>query len=232
MRVTRLLTAALSVALLGLPAYAVGAGPAAAEEVGETRLLVERRPRVQVFGGDVQVAGRLDLYDGTGWSSPGEGHVVTLERRRPGQDGFVPVAEQATDADGLVAFLVTARSNARFRLSYEPDGTAVVMLASRSAQVASKVMRDLGAREPRVGRRIVWKGNVDPGWGNRSIVLQRRTCRSCAWKDHDRTRTKRNGSWTVRVGAPAKGSWWFRTKVRRTEKFVTSYSAVLRTYRS
>jgi hypothetical protein len=60
--------------------------------------------------------------------------------------------------------------------------------------------------------------------------VQRKTCKSCAWKVYDKQRTGSNGSWKFQVAAPRNGYWYYRARVAGTTDYVTSYSTVFQAY--
>lgn len=235
MRSTRLLTMLVSLAMLGLPALVLTAGPASAIETWATRVVIDRAPAKQVYGHDVKVSGVLQAQRPTdgAWLTV-DGQTLHLEQQKAGAAGFTEVDSQVSDATGAVEFVIPAKVSSKLRIRYDggtyPD-PQLTLTASMSEAKKSKVMRDLGAREPKDGGRIVFKGNVNPGYGGKVVFLQRKTCKSCTWKAFDKTRTAGNGAWSFVVPAPRTGSWYFRAKASESTKFVTSYSPVLRTFR-
>ena len=234
---TRLVTMLLSVALMGLPALVLGAGPASAVETRTTRLLIESAPAKQIYGGQLQVGAALeylDAVDGT-WKRVTASHgdfELHLERKAAGAAAFKEVGSLPVDSDGVVIYDLVAQSNASYRVRYD-GGTAdpeTVYTPAMSAEKVSKVMRALNARDLERRGKVYLKGNVDPGWGNKPIVLQRKTCKSCNWKSYDKARTSSTGGWKFHTPVPRKGSWWYRAKVAGTTNFVTSYSATLKVW--
>jgi hypothetical protein len=234
---TRLVTMLLSVALMGLPALVLGAGPASAVETWQTRVQIESAPPTQIYGRRLQVAAALEVQDpsdGTWFSATSADGEFTLhlERRAAGTADFTEVASLLADEDGVVVFDLVAEANATYRVRYDgQDYSPELTLApAMSAEKVSKVMRALNARDIERRGKVYLKGNVDPGWGNKPIVLQRKTCKSCGWKSYDKTRTSSTGGWKFHTPVPRKGSWWYRAKVAGTTDFVTSYSATLRVW--
>jgi hypothetical protein len=235
MRSSRLLSFVLAVALLGLPGLVIGAGSASAAVVAATGITIDSAPVKQVYGGQLQVGGRLDYLDPTtGAATPAANQVLHLERRWKGTDAFAEIAALATDAGGVAVFDLTAGANADYRLRFDGGAQSadITLAASMSEQRTSKVMRDLGAKEPKDGtKRIVFKGNVNPGYGHKVVKLQRRTCKSCAWKAFDKEKTASNGSWSFVTPTPRNGSWYYRTVAKGNTAFVKSKSPILEVWR-
>ena len=78
--------------------------------------------------------------------------------------------------------------------------------------------------------RLVLKGKVSPGHAKRAVFVQKKTCRSCDWKQVDKVRTSDTSRYRVRIYAPATGAWFWRVKVRAYGGYGTSYSKVWKTY--
>lgn len=235
MRSSRLLSFVLAVALLGLPGLVLGAGPASAAVVAATGITIHSAPVKQDYGGQLQVGGRLDYLDPTtGAATPAANQVLHLERRWNGIVAFTEIAALTPDAGGLAVFDLTAGANADYRLRFDGGAQSadITLAPSMSSERTSKVMRDLGAKEPEDGtRRIVFKGDVSPGYGHKVVKLQRKTCQSCAWQGFDKERTQGNGSWSFVTPAPRNGSWYYRAVARGSTKFVKSKSPVLEVWR-
>lgn len=228
MRLTRLLTALLVPALLGLPVVALGASPATARATLGTTLQVKRAPATQVYGSNIQVAGRL-----TSSGTPKASQTVRLERRASTGAAFKSIDSGFTDSNGVVSFYAKATGNAKFRVVFDggTDSASNTLSPSTSAVKISKVMRDMNATYVPKGKNVVYKGNVNPGYGHKVVKLQRKTCKSCAWRAYGKTRTAANGAWKFRVGGPRKGSWYYRANApKNNKKFVKSYAATLRVY--
>lgn len=134
-------------------------------------------------------------------------------------------------ARGIVTFRVKSRGNARYSLSYSgaSDGTDTYQPATVRRAIK-------GSRNPH-GRGVIRKGrafyvgDVNPGWAGRPVVIQRRTCPTCAWKRFTQVRTDRSGRYAAHVGAPRKGSWWFRSKVAASlPQYAVGFGNQVRTY--
>ena len=63
------------------------------------------------------------------------------------------------------------------------------------------------------------KGNVNPGWGHKLVVIQRATCKTCAFKKVAKVRTNKAGKWRYRLSAPAKGNWYWKGFVKKSGSY-------------
>lgn len=182
--------------------YADGVGPKTRDRVG--------------FAGGLSAGGE-PIADAT----------LILERQLTTEDVFVGVDELQTDEQGGAVFFTKAAGNASYRVTFAGDETN---LPAESEPMTLKVMRDFNASKVTKGRRIWLKGDVNPGWGKRKVILQRKTCGSCNWKKVRQQRTTASGGFKLRAAyPPLHKKWRFRAKLKATEEFVASVSAVLRT---
>ena len=233
----RLLTMLLSVGLLGLPMLLLGAGPASATDYNSASQIILANPGTRIYKQLLTVKGQLIADDGAGETGYVPGATVVLSRQWKGSTTWTELGSATTsDTDGTFAFSQTATQNAVYKVTYagetfpQSNGDNYI-LAGSEASTNVGVMRDLGARDPKDGAKIIYKGNVNPGYGKSVIYLQRKKCKTCGWKLYDKGRTGTDGSWAFNTPAPRTGSWWWRTKIPGDTKFVTGYSAILRTYR-
>ena len=88
----------------------------------------------------------------------------------------------------------------------------------------------------RVTSEVVWRsgqlylrGDVED-YSRGLVLVQRKRCEGCDWKRHEVVTSGRYGWFRSRISAPAKGSDWWRVRVRASAGYVTSYSAVWETY--
>ena len=222
MRLTRLLIHVLVPGLLGLPLLVLGAGAASAQTSVDTALAIQRYPAVQRYGWSVGVAGKLT---NSGDTSAIGGQTVRLERKGATETDFSTVDTGTTDDAGAVTFTETAESNAQFRLVFDggTDAAGDTLTASTSVARSSKVARALNSTVTNDGP-VIYKGNVDPGYGNETMYLQRKTCKGCAWKAYAKQQTGANGSWRFRVAEPKKGTWYYRARTEADQDFVASYA--------
>ena len=238
-----LLALLLGLALLGLPVLAAGSASAAepctpGPTCLATRVQIVGAPAKAVYKHTMTIIGRLDAQDPTtqdyGWVS---GQTVTLQRKLAGASDFTAIGDAVTGDQGKVTFTTPASKNAQYQLVYAggtyafPDGSGSVDLApSSSTPHGIQVYRDLHEHDVQKGGKIFLAGNVDPGWGGKSIYLQRKTCAKCTWKAYAKQQTSSTCGWQFRTPAPAHGSWYWRAYVPATSDYLKTTSAVLRTY--
>jgi hypothetical protein len=107
-------------------------------------------------------------------------------------------------------------------------GTAVV--ADSAARALPK--RNLNDKLVQKPRGLFMKGNVDPGYGKKPIVLLRAKCKTCAFKRYSQTRTDKEGKFSFRLGAPAKGAWFWKAFAKKQGNYGKSWSNfIYKTYR-
>lgn len=114
-----------------------------------------------------------------------------------------------------------------------PDTGDTVTLAPSSATKNIFVTRKLNETTSNPAPNVYYfKGNVDPGWGNKTVYMQRKTCKTCAWKGYKSQRTTKSGAFKFRVDFPKKvgPNWYYRIKVPGGAQYITSYSWVLHVY--
>ena len=237
-----LLALLLGLALLGLPVLAAGSASAAdpctpGPTCLATRVLIAAPSRA-IYKHAMSVTGRLEAQsqvDQTKYA-PVDGQTVTLQRKLVGESDFSSVDDAVTDASGEVSFSAPAVKNARYQLVYAggtytfSDGTSVDLAPSTSTPRGIQVYRDLHEHDVQKGGKIFLAGNVDPGWGGKTIYLQRKTCAKCAWKAYTKQQTTSTGGWRFRTPAPAHGSWYWRAYVPASSDYLKTTSAILRTY--
>jgi hypothetical protein len=175
----------------------------------------------------VSVAGVL-----TSGGAPLSGKPVTLQRRPKGSDTWANVGTAYTAGNGAVQILDDAKGTAAYRLFF--DGSADSTYASAySAERTVKVMRDLNAVTTDKNSKLLFKGKVAPKWAKKKIVLERKTSKKAKWKVVTQARTNKKSAWSFRLGAPRKGSWYYRAWVPGKNGFIKSYSHIeVRTYKS
>lgn len=216
----RIVTILVSIALLGLPALVLSAGPAQAATV--TRVLIERQPAKQLFKGPVQVAGRLQSDAGGGAWADRSGQTLTLERKLAGGD-FATIGSATTNFSGIAIFDTKAKANATYRVRYAGD---VTYNPGVSGSVKVKVARDLGAKEKQIGKgKFRFYGKAKPNYGKKQIVLQKRD--GGKWRKIGAQKTSKKGNWSFVVFAKRKpGTVQYRTVTKKDKKYIKSYSAV------
>lgn len=222
MPLARLVTGALALAFVGalplplaLPAHAAGVVETAIDaEISDSRLVW--RERFTIRGSVVDVATEApvahDTYDGR----------VLLEWRRAGEEAWAVLAEAPDERSFEFPDLV-ARQNATYRLRYT-GGTSTDLTTQRPSEASAdvRVARRLPHRgvEPREGV-FRLEGRVRPDWRRKPVLIQRKACRTCAWKRWDTVTTDRKGRFSVRIRARrTAGTVVYRPVVRRTADYV------------
>ena len=225
MTVPRILGALVPLALL-VPVAAVVDTAAAATEA---EVSIKGAPKLGIYHDDigpdtadvVRHRGRLTTADG----DPVDGASVHLQRKLAGGEWLTFDEEEVTDADGRYEFASYVEGNASYRVSYEGDD---VYASAVSAAERLKAMRDFNAQLVEKDQKAVLKGNINPGWDNRTVAWLKKTCRSCKWRTVDTAKSGDHGSWRFEAGYPPVGEkWYFHAAVGKTSDFVTSYSARL-----
>ncbi len=218
----------LSAALVG---GLLTAAPASAlEPTVPTAIAVEQQFHKAVYADGVGPKTRDRVGFAGGLSADGTPVVdatVTLERQLTTEEAYLAIDTETTDKDGVAVFFTRVAGNASYRVTFAGDDTN---LPSESEPMTLKAMRDFNATKVTKGRKIWLKGDVNPGWGKRKVVLQRKTCGSCTWKKVRQQRTTASGGFKLRAAyPPLHKKWRFRARLKATDAFVASVSAVLKT---
>ena len=214
--------------LLAVVPVAVGAGASTAVAGTETQVSVNERPTRAVYhdeiGGDAPDVVRHRGGLSTAGGDPLPGATVTLERRLAGGT-WSALDDKTTDEQGRYAFYSYVAGNARYRVSFAGDP---VNDPSTSGTVRLKAMRDFNAEVVEKKQHAVLKGNINPGWGNKVVRWQKRTCATCRWRTIDKARAGKHGAWRFTGGYPPLGErWYFRATLDGTDDFVRSWSSTL-----
>ncbi len=237
MRPVRFLALLLSAGLLGLPALVLGAGAASATDYSfPTTTILSASRSTAVYKDPLTLTGQIQVDGGTPDSTGAlTDATVTLLRRWRGTTTWRKLGTAVTDSTGRYSFSQVARRNATYRVSYPGEtrivGTNSYTFAPSTANATLFVARDLNARDiqPRPNHFYI-KGNVNPGWGHKTVFLQRKTCRSCHWKGYAKQRTTSTGGYRFPVDFPRKGAWFYRVKVPATTPYIASFSQQFRAY--
>ena len=223
--------------LAGAPAV-VTAGPAGAVGTEPSEMSGAASHKVGRYKDQVDapnpggLAPHVVTYKGLLKSADGErigNATVWLTRKLGSEPVQTPIEQGTTGPEGHVQFDTPVKGNAKYRILFEGNDTYA---PSVSPAMALKAMRDLNARMVERGsgadKRVFLKGDINPGWANKRVAWQRKTCGSCGWNTIDTKRSGSAGGWSFRAGYPKVGKTWkFRAKIAETEGFVASTSAVL-----
>jgi hypothetical protein len=110
-----------------------------------------------------------------------------------------------------------------------PDNAAAET-AQVSAHARSLPQRSVTATVVKRNGKLIMKGKVSPGHVKKSVYIQKKKCRTCAWKPFAKATTNDRSNYRMRIYAPRKGAWFWRAKVRAYGRYTTSYSGVWKTY--
>jgi hypothetical protein len=230
MRLTRAVALLVPIVLCAPVAGAVGTTASAATA---TQISITGTPRTAVYHDEagpktpdvVQHKGKLTTADGT----PVAGAEVHLERKLTGEDWVtLEYAEpQTTNAKGVYRLASYVAGNARYRVSYAGDS---IYAPAVSGLAKLRAMRDFNAVLVEKERSAVLKGNINPGWDNKIVTWERKTCKTCSWKAIDKERSGDSGRWSFSAAYPPLGKKWnYRATIPGTKDFVRSVSAGLST---
>ncbi len=96
---------------------------------------------------------------------------------------------------------------------------AAVVVQPSSIQAKALPLRDLNDKLVQKPRGLFIKGNVNPGWGKKPVVIQKATCKTCAFKKVGQARTNKAGKWSYKLSAPAKGNWYWKGFVKKAQGY-------------
>jgi hypothetical protein len=202
-----------------------------ASALTSTAITINGQPRVGIFHdeigpktGDVfRHKGKLTTAEG----DPIDGATVYLERMLTGDDDWVRFTgkDVVTNAKGVYVFFTYVERNGQYRVVYEGDP---VYAPVTSDVLRHKAMRDFNPQLVEKQHTAILKGRINPDWDNKQVVWQKRTCKTCAWKQIAKDKTGDNGSWSF-PGAypPLHKKWYYRAVVDGDADFGKSYSATL-----
>jgi hypothetical protein len=114
--------------------------------------------------------------------------------------------------------------------SAAPAGSPTAETSSRQAQLLPE--RTVTAAVIKRGSKLIMKGKVSPGHANKTVLVQKKKCKSCAWKVSSKVTTTDESRYRLQIYAPPAGSWFWRAKIRKYGKYAVSYSPAWRTYRA
>lgn len=235
MRFQRLLVGALGAALLGALPVALATSPAQAGAALQTSIdgtytsplageSYYRYGRTIKFNLNVRAqcaADDTEPYDCTPPDEPGDS--VKLQRQIKGSTSWATVST-AFDASAPVSFTTSSVGTATYRIVYS-GGTSFGYAPVTVTTPVLKGSRNPNTRGVKSGGKLYLKGNVNPGWGNRYVTIQKKNCKSCSWYKFKSVKTNRYGAYAGRIYAPRSGSDFFRVKVPATApRYVTGYS--------
>ncbi|GAA1909222.1 carboxypeptidase-like regulatory domain-containing protein [Nocardioides marmoribigeumensis] len=239
-RPRRLLTLLLGV-VLGLGVVVLPAGGAGAAVTPTLTLALSRS--TGVFWDTQGPAIADDEFRVTGYLRDDQGRPMAgrtirlLQKRTHTESDYRLLTQKATtDANGRYVFDRRVVATAAYATYFagdtdDTDGTYGEVRSDVARRI--RAMRDFNAGKRRVDGKLYFRGDVNPGWGGRRVVLQRQTCRTCAWRTVASRTAGRGGGWSFRVTYPAKVGpvWRWQAVLAAAGDFERSYSAQLTTQR-
>jgi hypothetical protein len=238
MRMKRILVGVVGGALLGLTPMALATTAAQAGEAAdtETRVILDKQPvKVYRYDQKVTISGAVaancpadpttlcrlpDTADG----------IVKIYRKIAGASRYKLLGQRADEGD--FSLTSPSRGKATYLVKYTGGTYESYTFAPSSFDRVVKGSRNPRGKGDKRSGRLYYQGNVDPGWGGKGVVIQKKACKSCSWKGFKTVRTNRKGGYSARIYAPNSGNWYWRAKVKASKPtFVTGYGNVVRTFR-
>lgn len=227
MRLQRLLVALLSIALLGLPALVLGAGPATAAATN-SRIIAEldsgmpQAKNLADYHASVTVRGQLqgEITPGTWGYVPGQ--TVSLERVLAGATTTEVLGTTVTDASGNFTFITPAESNAVYRVRFAgatlgPDSLNPTVTPDMGLQV----MRNFNPKKKDLpGPKIKFTGKIAPKYAKKKLTLQLKKGKT--WKKVATIRTDRKSRWEVVLTATSRRKTYYRLISKADTRYVLS----------
>ncbi len=239
MRVVRALTAGLvTLAILGSAEVSQADSPGATTSVPSAATAQRAHVRSHVvihpihhqkkYGARLRIAGQV-RYARHGSTYAAAGVKVKLSRRANGSGGWRHIASDRTShaTRPTFAFRLRALGNAHYRVRFAGNRR----LGSSASTTRILVHRRVPSRIIRVSdTHLRFMGHVRPAYRHGHVVLQKRDCRGCSWRNLRTGTTGGRSHFRFPVSAPAVGSWYFRVRVPGSARFEVSRSPTFRTY--
>jgi hypothetical protein len=108
----------------------------------------------------------------------------------------------------------------RFAMVEEPPPPPTLTVSRRRTVHSEVVARD---------GKLFLRGDVED-YRRGLVIVQRKKCYDRAWQRHEVVRTGERGRFRSRIGAPKRGSAYWRAKVPASDGYARSYSATWQTY--
>lgn len=238
MRITRFLAGSAAAALLAaLPvlstAQAAQAAPTHASQIqvdAQAKSLYIYKQTITIKG-RVLIEGLGECGGGSAWCRPPDtAGQVTLQRQFKGSTTWSTIASQADESVDF-SFATTAWQNSTYRVIFTGGAVGDHNFTASQKDRAIKVGRNPAGKVVKSSGRLYFRGNVDPGYAQRWVTIQKKTCQSCSWRTYTQLKTNSNGGYSTRVSAPRTGRWYWRSYVPgTTPTFASSYSSVWFTF--
>jgi hypothetical protein len=228
-RLSRLLTPLLSLALVAGPAAVVSAPAAAAAETYPSEVHIALDKRKVRFNDTFGIQGQVFVTAADGQKYFVEYAEVKLQRMFLGK-AWRTIANTTAGYDGVFRFYsVVGKQNAKYRVTY--DGQTVTTETGEATFTGStseprllRVARDIRVGSAKRNGAMYFNGRVLPNYKNRVVQIQTRKCQKCAWKLFKKVRTNARSRFNVRVAVPRNGTWHYRAKTPKSRAFIASLS--------
>ena len=238
MRLQRLVVGFLGAALLGAVPVTLTATSAEAGASTPTRIQLAKTAKVYKYGQKTVISGRVEAYSpgagcssASGWcTAPDATGTVTLKVRNAGASKWKTLGTRSNESS--FSFSPRSKGSVMYRVVYNGGTFGSYTFESTSKDRRAKGSRHLHSKGVKSGSRLYYRGNVDPGWGRKPVIIQKKNCKSCGWHGYKTVRTSRTGGYSARIYAPSRGRWYFRSVVRATKpRFVKATGGTIYTYR-
>ena len=239
MRLQRLVVGFLGAALLGAVPVALTTTSAEAGASTPTRIALAKTAKVYKYGQKTVISGRVEAYapgagcdTASGWcTAPDATGTITLKVRKAGASKWKTVGTRSNESS--FSFSPTSKGSVVYRVVYNGGTYGSYTFASSSKDRTAKGSRNPHSKGVKSGGKLYYRGNVDPGWGHKTVTIQKKSCKSCGWRTYKNVRTSRSGGYSARIYAPSSGRWYFRSVVRATKPtFVKATGGTIYTYRA
>ncbi|MGI8994757.1 MAG: hypothetical protein ACR2FP_10660 [Nocardioidaceae bacterium] len=154
-----------------------------------------------------------------------KGAAVKLYRKIAGTSTWRYVDTASTSHTDYPRFRFAPRSlaNATYRVVFAGNDR---LQASRGATSVA-VHRTFDPRmEDGTGR---FHGQMGPRYAHRLVLLEKRPCARCGWRQVSKDFTGDYSRWSFKVGAPVNGRWWWRVSAPAATRFIRSFSGIYTT---
>lgn len=241
MIIKRLLVALVGMLMLAGVTTAVSGPAAAATYPHESRIVFAAQAKsVYTYGDSITITGQVQVsYNGTWYGndlSPSDS--VTVSRRYAGTTTWTAVATvypSDTEA-GKFVFTTSSAGNTAYRFSYSGnqwvEGSDTHVAAPVTADRVIKGRHKATGWGSKSDGKIYLNGRVMPDYAFKKVVLQKRACGTCAWKDYDTFSTVRDGNYRHQVYVPRSGKWYWRVRVPATTRWTATIAPGIYTYRA
>ncbi|WP_157551233.1 hypothetical protein [Nocardioides jensenii] len=181
--------------------------------------------------GRVRAHNSADTNCDTEWCHVGA-TSVRLYRRIGGTSKWVLLSNRATNSTSAFVFKTRSVGTAVYKVVFR--GKTISGVGTIPAAAASNTIK--GSRHPHTrvytkSGRVYMAGNVDPGWGGKRVIIQRKASKRGSFRAWNAIRTSRSGGYKLRLPAPRTGYWYYRLVVPGTApRWAAGASGVWRTY--